>query len=221
MKAIVVAAGQGFEVDGMNKVLITDPFSGKTILENLIEIFGPKNMTIVVGYRAINIMHRYPNLNYVYNPDWKISNNSYSLGLALNEDPCFVLSSDLIFDKKIVEEMICGADNLVLTERRSSRILTALSCSVENGKITDIYPGAIKSVDDPEAIGIYKVANKRVLKVWKQNCLQHGNLFLGQNLPLNLDVDILSFDKMSHRFFEINTPFDFLKVLDDKNNRGL
>lgn len=219
MKAIVVAAGQGFEADGMNKILITDPFSGKTILDNLIDIFGEQNLTIVVGYRAINIMHLYPKLKYIYNPDWKISNNSYSLGLALNDEPCFVLSSDLIFDKTIIDEMLKAPGNLVLTEKRPSRILTALNCTIDGDKITDIYPGAIKSVDDPEAIGVFKISDRKTLRVWKENCLQHGNLFLAQNLPLNLDAPILSFDKGPYRFFEVNTAFDFLNILEEKNKQ--
>ena len=95
MKVIILAAGQGLQLDGYNKLLIQDPLSGKSILDKYLEAFAGMEITVVLGYRSINVMHKYPSLKYIYNRDWAVWNNSYSLSLAITEEPTFVISGDL------------------------------------------------------------------------------------------------------------------------------
>jgi choline kinase len=216
MRAIILAAGQGFQLDGCVKLLIKDPLSGKTIIEQLITIFGKENLTIVVGYKAIEIIQRYPFLNYIYNPDWNITNNSYSLALALDEKPCYVLSSDLIISKEIILKLDNASPDCVLTANNENRSLTALNCSVdENKKIDKIYQGPRSNSNDPEAVGVYKISNSLILQKWKKNCFKHNNLFVGQNLPFAIEP-IYSLDKGNHRLSEINTVLDMLNIIDIK-----
>ena len=121
MKCIVLAAGQGFQLDGCVKLLIKDPKTKKRIIDQLINIFGKKNLTIVVGYKAIQVMEEYPDLNYIFNPDWKITNNSYSLGLALENQPTYVVSSDLIISTEIIDLLDSSNPNCILTSNRENR----------------------------------------------------------------------------------------------------
>lgn len=216
-RAIVLAAGQGFDLDGMNKVLIRDPLDSRSLLEKYVDMFSRRGIevSVVVGYRAVNIMGQFPRLKYFLNGQWKITNNSYSLGLALSDDPCFVLSSDLIFDEALVDLLLDAPPNAVLTENRPSRILTALNCVVSDGKIADIYQGDVRTPQDPEAIGIFKVSDRRLLQTWKRKCLEHGNLFVAQNLPLRLGVDVHALDKGPLRFIEVNTALDYLRLLSE------
>ncbi len=220
MRVFILAAGQGFQLDGINKVLIRDPQDGKRILDKYIEIFKNMHITVIVGYSAINIMNRYPQLDYVYNPDWKLTNNSYTLGLALTDEPCYVLSSDLIFGEEVIKKLHEGPSNCVLTENRDNRILTAINCVLDdNDKIIDVYQGDLKNTNDPEAIGIYKITDKQIVKKWKRNCLEHPNLFVGQNLPLKEHIPICAIDKGPYRFEEINTPLDYLRLLEKSKTR--
>ena len=213
MRVIILAAGQGFQLDGCVKLLIKDPVSNKRIIDRLIDIFHEKNITIVVGYKAIEIMQRYPNLNYVFNPDWKITNNSYSLGLALDENPSYVLSSDLIISKNIISKLENSAPNCILTSNRENREMNSLNCSIDNqNKILSIYQGARKKNNDPEALGVFKISTKKVLRKWKKNCLIHGNLFAGQNLPFDIE-SIIAIDKENYRIDEINTVLDMLNII--------
>lgn len=55
-QAIILAAGRGHQVDGMAKVLIRHPATGKSILEHAIEAFAGKRIVVVVGFRAIHVM---------------------------------------------------------------------------------------------------------------------------------------------------------------------
>lgn len=217
MRAIVLAAGQGYQLDGLNKCLIKDPVDGRTILEKVMLAFPAARITVVVGYRAVAIMQAQPRLDYVYNKDWAVSNNSYSLALALtSEEPCYVLSSDLLFEPALIRALEAGPANAVLTERRENRVLSAVNCAVEGSRVTELYQGPLRKVSDPEAIGIYKISDPRLVRAWRQNCLQHGNLFVGQNLPVHGDYpEVETFDLGQHRFREINTPLDYLRLLGD------
>jgi len=216
MRAIILAAGQGFQLDGCVKLLIKDPISHKRIIDRLIDIFEKKNITIVVGYKAIEIIQRYPEINYVFNPDWKTTNNSYSLGLALDENPCYVLSSDLIISNEIIAKLENSHPNSILTSNRENREMNSLNCNIDDDfRILNIYQGVRKKNNDPEAIGVYKISDKKVLRKWKKNCLLHGNLFAGQNLPFGIEP-IFSVDKEKYRLDEINTVIDMLNIINKK-----
>ena len=217
MRTIILAAGQGFQLDGCVKLLIRDPQSGERIIDQFIKIFSKTKITVVVGYKAIDIMQRYPDLNYVFNSDWKITNNSYSLGLGLNDEPCYVVSSDLFIAPEIIKILEDAEPNCILTENRENRELNSLNCKiVKNRQIDEIYQGPRRNINDPEAIGVYKISDKDLLQSWKKNCLRYGNLFAGQNWRFDMSC-VYSVDKENYRLDEINTVFDYLNLIEKRN----
>jgi len=221
MRVIILAAGQGFLLDGMVKCLVRAPDDGSPLLERAVRAFAGHKITVVVGYRAVAVMEAFPNLEYVYNPDWATTNNSYSLGIALTDEPAYVLSSDLVFDPALITDMDRAGGNIVLTELRENRVLTSINCAQENGCVRELYVGPLRLASDPEAIGIFKVSDRRLLQQWKRNCLKHGNLFVGQNLPIAASgVEVCSFDLGQRAFYEINTPADYLRVLQAHQRSG-
>lgn len=216
MRTIILAAGQGFQLDGFNKLLLRDPRSGEQIIDEYLKLFDKTDITVVLGYKAIEVMQRFPELHYVYNPDWKVTNNSYSLSLAINEEPCYVVSCDLFIDEGIIKMLEQAEPNCILTENSENRQLNSLNCSISgNRQIVEIYQGAVRSKKDPEAIGVYKISDKRLLREWKKKCMQHSNLFAGQNLPFDI-CPVYSVDKGKYRFEEVNTVMDYMRVLENK-----
>ncbi len=216
MRAIILAAGQGFKLDGCNKLLLKDPKSGERIIDQYLRFFNHMDITVVVGYKAIEVVQIHPNLNYVYNSNWQITNNSYSLSLALDENPCFVLSGDLFLDENLIDAMADGAPNCLLTEKRENRELNSLNCILnEHQEIKELYQGPRRHKEDPEAMGIYKICNRDILRIWKKNCLEHPNLFCGQNLRFDISP-ISSFDIGSLRLDEVNTVLDYLRIINNK-----
>ena len=216
MRVIILAAGQAVQLDGYNKLLIKDPLTKKTILDMYLDAFKGHDITVVLGYRAINVMHEYSDLDYVYNSDWAISNSSHSLSLALNEEPCFVISGDLFIEPDIISAVDKAGPNIIATIKRDSRTLNALNVSHDSkGVVKEIYQGKLKNVSDPEAIGIYKISSKSILKTWRSNCLEHRNLFVGQNLNLNSDDPITHLDVSKFRLQEVNTPMDYLRIISE------
>jgi choline kinase len=216
-RLIVLAAGEGLQLDGFNKALIRHPRSGERVIEQYARLFSGHEITVVVGYRAIEIMHRYPALRYVYNSNWRLTGNAYSLGLALDDRPCIVLSADLFMDEALVERLRAAPGNAVLAADRGNRTKNALNLVLRaDGSVEAVYQGAVQSDSHPEAPGVFKVQSASLLRRWKQRCLEHSNLFALQNLPLDGERDerVFAVQLGAARLDEVNTPLDYLNLME-------
>ena len=212
---IILAAGKSFQLDGINKALIRHPVTGKTILDYAIAAFKNKKITVVVGFKAVQLMQAYPQLNYIYNPDWALTNNAMSLALALNDEPTYIFSGDIFISPELIERLDKISGNLVLTSNREKRSLTAIHCVLdEDNIINDTYQGPVKNIEHPEAIGLFKINSDEVLYQWKRRCYKHGNLFSGQLLPCEY-AEIKAVELQSELFFEINTPSDYINFINE------
>lgn len=213
-RAIILAAGRGNQVDGMAKVLVRHPATGKTILEHAMEAFEGKHLTVVVGFRAIQVMESAPHLDYVINHDWALTNNAMSLGLALTDAPTYVVSGDIFFDRALIEHLDAQGPDLALTQARENRTLSAVHCVLQGeGTIAETYQGPIRDVSHPEALGLFKISTPALLTRWKRQSIAHGNLFAGQTLPCDV-APVHSASLGDFTFNEINTPSDYLRLLE-------
>ena len=212
-QVVILAAGRGHQADGMAKVLIRHPVTGRSILEHAMEAFEGKRIIVVVGFRAIQIMESAPNLDFLINHDWALTNNAMSLGVALDETPTYIVSGDIFFKRDLVEYMDSNGPDLVLTDTRENRTLSAVHCVLrDDGSIAETYQGPVRNAAHPEAIGMYKISSPEILRQWKRFCIAHGNLFVGQTLPCE-GTSILSVDREEYDFFEINTPTDYHQLI--------
>ena len=155
MRLIILAAGQSLSLDGTVKGLIINPVTGLSLIEHACRSFSFCDITIVVGYKAIEIMQRFPNLHYIYNHDWAVTNNAYSLGLALDDTPSYVISGDLIFSDNLAKRIELYTSNMAITSTRENRTLTAINCVLNDDIITETYIGPLRSTSNPEAVGIF------------------------------------------------------------------
>lgn len=212
-RVIVLAAGRSSQLDGQSKVLIRHPATERTILDYLVDAFGQTEITVVVGFRAIQIMQAYPQLQYVYNPDWAMTNNALSLALALDERPCYVVSGDIFLERALIDRLEHGPENLVLTSDREKRSMTAIHCLIdEQQRVIGSYQGPIRSMKDPEAIGLFKIGSADTLHQWRRRCTEHSNLFAGQLLPVDL-AEVISVPVQDDLFYEVNTPTDYIELM--------
>lgn len=212
-QVIILAAGKSYQLDGINKALITHPITKKTVIDHAIEAFPEKKITVVVGFRAIQIMQKYPHLNYVFNHDWALTNNAMSLALALEDKPTYVMSGDIFIEKKLIDRLDKSTSNLALVSDREKRVLSSIHCVInEKYEIQETYQGPIRNINHPESLGIFKISDINLLKKWKKRSFEHSNLFVGQLLPCDefkISVEYLK-DELCH---EINTPIDYLELL--------
>lgn len=210
MKLIILDAGDAFELHGFNKLLIKHPTYNKTILELYEEIFHVKKIQIVVGYNAMDLMNQFPKYEYIYNKNWQTTGSSYSLSMALDDEPCYIISSDFFIEESI-KSFLSLYDNFGVIVNKENKRLASLKVDVSQNKITNIFSG--KSINsNPELIGIYKISNKSILNKWRVNCIRHPNLFAGLNMPYK-DFTINSVMVDSKLITEINTPQDYINFL--------
>jgi choline kinase len=119
MKAVILAAGQGTRIRSVHgerpKCLIE--VDDTTILDHQLEALskaGINDVAIVVGYEKQQIIHhvmrrnlsRVQRILFIENPAFAITNNIYSLWLALEwvrGDSFVVLNADVIFDAEILD----------------------------------------------------------------------------------------------------------------------
>ena len=212
MKLIVLAAGDSFELDGFNKLLIKHPKYKKTIIELYKIFFEVDKVEIVVGYKSLEIMNAYPNYDYIYNKKWQTTGSGYSLSLALTSEPCYVISSDFLIDIDKAKSLLEN-DNYALIKNSESRRLSSLNVKLDtsNSSIMDVYRGKSYK-NDPEILGVFKISDPDILRLWKKNGIKNPNSYAGESLPiqgnkistLTVDNDIIT---------EINTPEDYINFL--------
>lgn len=202
-------------LDGMSKCLIRHPRDGKTILDHMAESVHEIPITVVVGYKAVEIIERYPYFNYVVNHDWAITNSAYSLGLALDDSPCIVAPGDIFVNKQTMDCLLRGNSDCALATRRENRGLTAINAEICDERINEIYMGPLHDPCDVELVGIFKISSPELLSIWKKNCMVHSNLFCGQTLPVAPALPSISPCFMDQRcmYHEINTVSDYIRLV--------
>ena len=124
MKAIILAAGMGSRLKELTssipKCMIE--INGESLIKRLLKIlikYKVNDIVLVVGYKQEVLMDYISKLKldikvtYIYNKDYNITNNIYSLFLAkpeiLKED-ILLLESDLIFDEQVIEKLISSPE---------------------------------------------------------------------------------------------------------------
>ena len=178
MKAIILAAGKGSRLgkltEGIPKGMLK--IHDKTLIERQIEIyrnFGIKDITIVTGYK--NEIINFSGINYIKNHDFEITNMNESFFCASEKllDSVIVSYTDIIFDQKIIQQMIKNpadigiAINLDWRKNYEGRKLHPLSeaenALIEKDKIIQIKKDISKKGNNQkiaEFMGIMKLSKK-------------------------------------------------------------
>jgi choline kinase len=125
MKAVILAAGQGTRIRSVHgehpKCLIE--VDDTTILDHQLEALsmaGIDDVAIVVGYEKEQIIDHVKSrkasvsqrISFFENPGFAITNNIYSLWLALEwlrDDSFVVLNADVIFDPEVLSAAVCSS----------------------------------------------------------------------------------------------------------------
>ena len=180
MKVIILAAGMSSRLRPLtsNKPKCMLKLFNETLLERQIKIFRNHNIndiTIVTGYRSevIDIS----NVNYVKNENYETTNINESLFCALepSNGPVLVTYSDIVFEQKIIQQMLEITDGIRLAvdldwkkhyQNRTMHTLSeAENVLVENGRILQIRKNIPKSSQNQqigEFLGIMTLSSDHV-----------------------------------------------------------
>ena len=180
MKVIILAAGMGSRLrpltNNIPKCMLK--LSNETLIERQIKIFHSCNIndiTIVTGYKSevIDI----PHVNYVKNENYETTNMNESLFCALepSNSPVLVTYSDIVFEQKIIQQMLEITDGIRLAvnlnwkkyyqNRKNHPLSEAENVLVENERILQIRKNISKSLQNQqigEFLGIMMLSSDHV-----------------------------------------------------------
>ena len=180
MKIIILAAGIGSRLRSLtnDKPKCIVKLFNETLIERQIKIFHSCNIndiTIVTGYGSelIDI----PDVNYVKNENYETTNMNESLFCALepSSSPVLVTYGDIVFEQKIVQQMLEMTDGIRLAvnlnwkkyyqNRTTHPLSEAENVLVENGRILQIRKNISESLQNQqigEFLGIMMLSSDHV-----------------------------------------------------------
>lgn len=184
MQAIILAAGMGKRLGRytQNGTKCMVQVNGKSLIEYAIDSLiscGIKKLTLVVGYKS-QILKDYISskydigslqgmkIEYIENPVYDKTNNIYSFYLAkdvLSQDDTILLESDIIFDKKILADLISSPEkNLTMVSHFESWMDGTCTLLDENMNVTGMLDKAHFDWNDIEryykTVNIYKFSKE-------------------------------------------------------------
>ena len=179
MQAIILAAGMGKRLKSLTqdntKCMVK--VNSVTLIERMLmqlERLNLREIVIVVGYQCDKLMKFIEGLSiktpitYIKNDIYDKTNNIYSLSLAkeyLCMDDTLLLESDLIFEDRILEELVKDKrDTLALVDKYESWMDGTVVKIDENDKICAFVPGSRFVFEEiPQyykTVNIYKFSKK-------------------------------------------------------------
>jgi choline kinase len=165
MKTVILAAGMAKRLkpltDNTPKCLLK--VGSKSILERTIDNLIKNNISeiiVVTGFLREMIEEylttNYPQINFtfIYNEKYDSTNNIYSLWLAKGEvlgHQMLLLDSDIVFDSRIVEQILSSEFENCLSLRSTKTLTTEeIKCLLnDDGSIKEIS----KVINPPDAVG--------------------------------------------------------------------
>lgn len=219
MKIVILAAGKGSRLgDASLPKPLTRLVTGKSILESQLEIIqrfiSLDHVILVVGYHKEEIIERFPNLMFVYSPNFARENTAKSLLRALNkiDEDVLWLNGDVVVHSSVIES--------VLKESRTSMVVNVGSVGEEEVKYRLDEECRIEEVSktishaNGEALGINFWERKDLADFRKnlEQCLDTDYFERGIELCIEQGMPVWSIPVAQNLCTEIDFPEDLKKA---------
>ena len=161
-------------------------------------------------------MEEYPDVFYIYNPIYYITNTSKSLfyGLKDLEDDVIWVNGDVIFDKSIVEMIIKKNGNIVAVNNSE--------CSKEEVKYRTNRGGEIEAISkniangEGEALGINRISKESLPDFLKalNECDNNDYFEKGIEKIIEKGITVEPLNVSAYRCIEVDFEEDYKKALE-------
>jgi choline kinase len=229
MKAIILSAGQGSRlghmVDDRPKCLID--FNGRTLLDrqlDTLEANGIHEAVVVTGFHdelvndAIERRGRGPAIKTIYNPFYKVADNTGSLFMASKElaGDCLVWNGDTLVSRELMRQVIANpqAGICVTIDRKESYDEDDMKVVEEGGRLKAIGKRLGLDAVNAESIGLlafrsggaeqFREAIERAIRtpegttIWYLRVIHH----------IAKEADVWTFDIRGEEWGEVDFPAD-------------
>ena len=230
MDAIILAAGMGKRLfpytRNIPKCLLQ--VGTMSILErqilNLREV-KVDNIYIVIGHKADNIRNtigEFPDIHYIFNPNYNNSNVIMSLMMALPyvQSSYFCFCADCVFDAEVLNSLATAQAPVVLaTTQKAAYDTEAMRVNIQQGTVVSIGRKIENTLTNGEYIGLAAI-NNRGVSLLKQQVLAaiaagKKDFFFGDvinSLICNYSLPVASVDMTGKKWGEIDYEDDLLKA---------
>jgi choline kinase len=181
IQIVILAAGMGTRLGRPHPKGLTVLDTGETIIgrqiRNIKAAFGKDaSITIVVGYKLDMIIDAFPDVNYIYNEAYDVTNTSKSLLKALTnshkKSSVLWMNGDVVFDERLLLEMkkridfsntsMVSVNSSVVGEEEVKYTLDNSDCIQELSKIIPSH----KALGESVGINYVTVEDKNILTYW-------------------------------------------------------
>ena len=224
-KAIILAAGESYDTqDIFPKILLRNPVTKKTILDNFIDQYG-SNSLFVLGFRSLSVLNAYPNINVVLNHSWSSTKSAHSLALAVeclpSNEIVDIYSGDYFIEKKFFEEFQSDiSENVIVASFRENRSPKACNLVIQDNKILSKYSGKFRDTKHPESLGIIRTRVSNIKKWLFSLSDKYRSLYATDIIPDEYLKKFNIFIDDDDQIHEINNSNDFLKYRSLRNAKN-
>jgi choline kinase len=172
MKAIILAAGKGTRLNGVDlKPKCLFEVGGQTLLDRQVSILRSlpvDEIVVVVGFEAERIRSAASDeLSFVFNRRFEETSSLYSLWLARDHllDGFIVLNCDVLFHPELLTKLVASSHDNALLADFSNRVHPCLGeeemkVKVMDGLVVDIRKSMDPSEADGENVGMVKFSRE-------------------------------------------------------------
>ena len=223
MKIIILAAGIGSRLGNSFPKPLTVLKNGKSIMkmqiDNITARYSVDDINVVVGYKKDLIMELFPELSYVYNPHFDITNTSKSLLIALKKSQntsILWINGDVVFDENIFEilDKHIQANKTFVAVNTNQVGIEEVKYTLKDGYINQLSKSVKKGLG--EAVGINFIAFQDIKKFIKrlEECSDTDYFERGLEIAIKKDnLKVKAIDISKYNCIEI----DFLEDLENVN----
>lgn len=227
IEVVILAAGVGSRLrpltDKLPKCLIEINESNilERVLNQLKKHERVESISVLTGHeheKLNNFLNQsYPDVRHVYNPDYKITNNMYSLSLFLNrrkeENDLIIINADCVYETEIVNKCIKFEGSCIMADS-SLYQEESMKIGIEEGKVIKISKKIAKDKNVFTSIDLYKFEPQEanVLHEIVNQYISSADLNQWTEVAINELVDkndqVYSNDISGLKWFEIDTMED-------------
>jgi choline kinase len=179
MKAIILAAGKGTRLNGVDlKPKCLFEVGGRTLLERQISSLveaGIDEIVLVLGFEAEKIQRLWPTTAFVLNHRFGETSSLYSLWLAREHltDGFLVLNCDVLFHPHLLDKLLSSpvGDALLIDfvdKQRNHLGDEEMKVKVSNGLVIDIRKDMDPADADGENVGMAKFGRQGAQRLIQQ-----------------------------------------------------
>jgi choline kinase len=180
MDAIILAAGRGRRLKRVHNKLpkcmiqVGDQLLIERLIADLLDL-GVNKIILCTGFGANHLMNllndRFAtaNIQYVFNPFYRITNNSYTLWLARNKskDDFLLINGDNLLDKKMIQEVMKFDGTVIPFVKKAIYDQEDMKIQVDASGTVSAISKSIRENVCGESIGLRKVAKGDSKYLWR------------------------------------------------------